>query len=65
MFVGDDTGLLKKLHMSFSIEDFIVSEPSKSVSRKKRMAMEQEEAIDEIAEEVKNMEETPVIRHRP
>jgi len=51
--------------MSFSIEDFIVSEPSKSVSRKKRMAMEQEEPIDEIAEEVKNMEETPVIRHRP
>lgn len=33
IFVGDDTGLLKKFNLSLSIEDLIISEP---VIRKKR-----------------------------
>ena len=51
--------------MSFSIEDLVVSEPTKYISRKKRMAMEQGEPADEIAEEVNKMEEVAVVRHRP
>jgi hypothetical protein len=51
--------------MSFSIEDLIISEPTKFISRKKRMAMEQGEPGDEIADEVKKMEEVAVVRHRP
>lgn len=51
--------------MSFSIEDFIVSEPTKTMSRRKRLALEQGEPADEIAEEVNKMEEVPVVRHRP
>jgi|LauGreDrversion4_2_1035121.scaffolds.fasta_scaffold1948663_2 hypothetical protein len=51
--------------MSFSIEDLVVSEPTKYISRKKRMAMEQGEPADEIADEVNKMEEVAVVRHRP
>jgi hypothetical protein len=51
--------------MSFSIEDLIISEPTKFISRKKRLAMEQGEPGDEIADEVKKMEEVAVVRHRP
>ena len=41
LFVGDDTGLLKKLQMSFSVADHIISEPSKRLlDKKKRLANE-------------------------
>ena len=36
IFVGDDTGLLKKLKMSLRIEKDIISEPTKKRNRKKR-----------------------------
>jgi hypothetical protein len=51
--------------MSFSIEDLLISEPTKYISRRKRMAMEQGEPADEIADEVNKMQEVAVIRHRP
>ena len=66
VFVGDDTGLLKKLQMSFSVTDHIISEPSKSTHRKKRLALDQEDATtDEVAKEVNRLEEEAVIRQRP
>ena len=70
VLVGDDTGLLKKLNMTFAIEDLIISEPSvRKPSRKRRPNQEGEEEAggidDEIKQEVNRLEEAPVIRHRP
>jgi hypothetical protein len=67
IFVGDDTGLLKKLNMAFSIEDLIISEPTvKKVRKSRKPGQEGEDGIDdEIKQEVNRMEEVAVVRQRP
>ena len=67
ILVGDDTGLLKKLNMTFSIEDLIISEPAAPKRRKRRPnAPEEDDGVDdEIRQEINKLEELPVVRHRP
>lgn len=58
IFVGDDTGLLKKFNLSLSIEDLIISE---QVIRKKRYNKDLMENPEKLPEEWK--EEAVVRKH--
>jgi hypothetical protein len=63
LFVGDDTGLLKKVSLKVGFEDLIISAPNEQPKRRRKRGPEGEpEELDEIAEEVKNMKEEAVIR---
>ena len=63
LFVGDDTGLLKKVCLKLSFEDLIISTPNEQPRRRRKRGPEAEpEELDDIAEEVKNLKEDAVIR---
>lgn len=64
IFVGDDTGLLKKLKMTMSIEDDIISMPSKKKKSKKRTLEEMtaDEGLEDDEDE--EFKEEAVIRKK-
>jgi hypothetical protein len=65
LFVGDDTGLLKKVSLKVGFEDLIISVPNEQPKRRRKRGPEGEpEELDEIAEEVKNLKEEAVIRQQ-
>ena len=47
IFVGDDTGLLKKLKMTLSIEEVIISIPTKPKRRSKKRTLGEREAAND------------------
>lgn len=60
LFIGDDTGLLKKVRMSVDIQKDIISEPSKKTSKKRTL-----DVIDQGEQEEKEeWKEEAVIRNR-
>ena len=74
LYVGDDTGLLKKLNMTIHIQEDIISMPSQRRPKNKRkrnpetdlkgvVIIEDEESEEE--KDIHYMEEQPVIRTRP
>ena len=67
LLVGDDTGLIKKVKMTFSINEDVISVPDKHKKRKnKRLASE---ALDDEEDKEQNddfyEEEKPLIRDKP
>ena len=70
LFVGDDTGLLKKVSLKVGFEDLIISAPNEQPKRRRKRGPEGEPEesvfieLDEIAEEVKNLKEEAVVREQ-
>jgi hypothetical protein len=65
LFVGDDTGLLKKVSLKLCFESLIISAPNEQPKRRRKRGPEGEpEELDEIAEEVKNLKEEAVVREQ-
>ena len=61
IFVGDDTGLLKKLSMALTLEDDIISVPSQRKYGKRTFTEQQVDSVPEKEE----LKEEALIRQRP
>jgi hypothetical protein len=67
VYVGDDTGLLKKVKLVFSIQENIVSAPSRYRSNRLKRLQQEAQALGPEEEEKYNLiieEEKPLIREK-
>lgn len=67
IFAGDDTGLLKKVRLTFKIDQIVISEPNKSRRNKNKRTLEeaQVEGEEDPAKDIFAEEEKALIRERP
>ena len=67
MYAGDDTGLIKKVRLTFNIEKVVVSEPSKRKNKNKRTLEEAGllEGEEDQGKDIWAEEEKALIRERP
>ena len=64
VFVGDDTGLLKRLSVSLSQVDDVISQPSQRQQRRQQDPLDTE-ALEEALTTKEELKDEPVIRKRP